>query len=67
MTSEERAAKGILSLPGTLAEALYELKRNPLIKKALGEHIYNEFVTAKDKEWDKYRTQVTSWEIENYL
>ena len=67
MTSEERKAKGILSLPGTLAEALYELKKNPLIKKALGEHIFNEFVTAKDKEWDEYRTQVTSWEIENYL
>ena len=67
MTSEERKAKGILSLPGTLAEALYEMKKNPLIKKALGEHIYNEFVTAKDKEWDEYRTQVTSWEIENYL
>ena len=67
MTSEERKAKGILSLPGTLAEALYEMKKNPLIKKALGEHIFNEFVTAKDKEWDEYRTQVTSWEIENYL
>ena len=67
MTKEERKAKGILSLPGTLAEALYELKKNPLIKKALGEHIYNEFVSSKEKEWDEYRTQVTCWEIENYL
>ena len=50
MTKEERKAKGILSLPGTLAEALYELKKNPLIKKALGEHIYNEFVSSKEKE-----------------
>ncbi len=67
MTPDERNSKGILSLPGSLCEALYELKRNPLIKKALGEHIYTEFVTAKEKEWDEYRTQVTPWEIENYL
>lgn len=67
MTTEEREEKGIISLPGSLEEALWELKRNPLIKKALGEHIYNEFVTAKEKEWDKYRTQVSEWEIDNYL
>ena len=67
MTSDERKEKGIISLPGSLEEALWELKRNPLIKKALGEHIYNEFVTAKEKEWDDYRTKVSEWEIENYL
>lgn len=67
MSPEEREQKGIVSLPGTLNEALYELKRNQLIKKALGEHIFNEFVTAKEKEWNDYRIQVTQWEIENYL
>ncbi len=67
MTNAEREEKGIVSLPGSLEEALYELKHNPIIKKALGEHIYNEFVSAKEKEWDEYRTQVSEWEIENYL
>ena len=67
MTKEEREQKGILSLPGSLEEALIEFKRNSLVKRALGEHIYNEFVASKEKEWDEYRTQVTEWEIDNYL
>ena len=67
MSKEERIEKGIISLPGSLEEALWELKRNDIVKKALGEHIYNEFLTAKEKEWDNYRTQISAWEIENYL
>ena len=67
MSKEERIEKGIHSLPGSLEEALWELKRNNIVKKALGEHIYNEFLTAKEKEWDNYRTQISAWEVENYL
>ncbi len=67
MSQKEREEKGIMSLPGTLHEALYELKKNPLIKKDLSEHIYIEFLISKEKEWDDYRTKVTEWEIENYL
>ena len=67
MSKEERAEKGIHSLPGSLEEALWEFKRNDIVKKALGEHIYNEFLTAKEKEWDNYRTQISTWEVENYL
>ena len=67
MSKEERESKGIVSLPGSLDEALWEFKRNSIVKKALGEHIYNEFLLAKEKEWDEYRTKVSEWEIENYL
>ena len=42
--------------------------RNSLIaKKALGEHIVEEFVTAKDIEWDSFRTYVSQWELDKYL
>ena len=54
-------------MPGALNEAIYLMKRNELVKKALGEHIYNEFVSSKEKEWDDYRTKVSRWEIDNYL
>ena len=67
MCAKERAEKGIASLPGALNEAIYLMKRNELVKKALGEHIYNEFVSSKEKEWDDYRTKVSRWEIDNYL
>ena len=48
-------------------EALALMKKSKIVKKALGEHIFNEFVTAKEIEWDKYRTAVTPWEISQYL
>lgn len=67
MSDKERKAAGIMSLPGSLNEALYALKKNEMAKKALGEHIFNEFVSSKEKEWDQYRINVSQWEIERYL
>ncbi len=67
MSAKERKEKGIASLPGALNEAIYLMKKNDLVKRALGEHIYNEFVSSKEKEWDDYRTKVSEWEIKNYL
>ena len=43
------------------------MKKSKIVKKALGEHIFNEFVTAKEREWDRYRTNVSPWELEEYL
>ncbi|MEW6243248.1 MAG: type I glutamate--ammonia ligase [Bacillota bacterium] len=67
MTSKERADLGIGSLPGSLGEALDELKQDDVIINALGDHIFSRFVEAKQIEWDIYRTQVHPWEIEQYL
>ncbi len=67
MSAAEMAAENITVLPGSLQEAIEELKANPLGKDALGPHIYEKYIEAKDKEWDSYRTSVTEWELENYL
>ena len=67
MTAAERRDLGIESLPGDLREALTELARDEVIREALGEHIYERFVEAKQKEWDEYRVQVHPWEVEQYL
>lgn len=67
MSAEERAALGIESLPKTLGDALIELAANNVIRKALGEHIYEHFMEAKTIEWTLYRTQVHQWEVDNYL
>ncbi len=67
MTNEEREIEGIQSLPGNLGEALDELKNSKLVKEALGAHIYDKFIEAKSDEWNKYSTQVSEWEIEEYL
>jgi glutamine synthetase len=54
-------------LPGTLGEALRELTANTVIRDALGEHVYQAFVRAKQAEWDDYRIRVTEWELARYL
>jgi glutamine synthetase len=54
-------------LPASLGEALGELKRDSVVQDALGEHVYQRFLEAKQAEWDDYRKQVTPWELEHYL
>ncbi len=67
MNAEQRVKNGIVSLPGSLEEALAELENNEVMKNALGEHIFNCFIEAKQMEWDRYRIQVNQWELDNYL
>lgn len=67
MTPDEKEVAGIPSLPGTLAEALDELEASPIAKETLGNHIFEKYIGGKRKEWDNYRTAITSWELENYL
>jgi len=67
MTDSERRELGITSLPGSLEEALDELSKDEIIKSALGEHIFEYFVSAKRIEAEVYRTQVYPWELEQYL
>ncbi len=50
-----------------LAEAVEELKNNPLILDALGDHISRSFIEAKEIEIATYISQVTDWEINQYL
>lgn len=67
MTAEERTRAGILSLPGSILEAVDELSRDEVVRGTLGEHIFSHFVEAKMIEWDVYRTQVHQWELDQYL
>ena len=67
MDAQTREAKGITSLPGTLHEAVKEMKADELICETLGEHVVTQYAAGKEKEWDAYRTHVSSWEIERYL
>jgi len=67
LTEKERKKMKIDSLPGSLEEALDLLEKSTVAKEALGEHIFNEFISAKKREWDSYRTAVTQWELDTYL
>lgn len=67
MGIEERGNRNIGALPGSLGEALEELKKDEVVKGALGEHIFERFVSTKSEEWDDYRIHVTRWELDRYL
>ncbi|MBQ1251849.1 MAG: type I glutamate--ammonia ligase [Firmicutes bacterium] len=67
LSSSERKKLNIEKLPGTLGEALKELKADPVITAALGDHVTNCFIEAKQMEYKAFRCRVTPWEIEQYL
>jgi glutamine synthetase len=67
LTPEERREQGIVSLPETLGEAIDELAGSELMRRALGDHIFDAYVKLKRKEWDEYRVQLTQWELDRYL
>ncbi|HEU5211641.1 MAG TPA: glutamine synthetase family protein [Gaiellaceae bacterium] len=67
LTAEQRRERGIVALPETLGEAIDELSRSELVRKAFGPHIFDRYVELKRQEWDDYRVQLTDWEMQRYL
>jgi glutamine synthetase len=67
LTAEERRERGIVSLPETLGEAIDEFAASDLMRRAFGDHIFDNYVKLKRREWDDYRVQLTQWELDRYL
>jgi glutamine synthetase len=67
MSFREKRRLRIDDLPHDLNEALDELEKDDVITAALGKHITSNFVEAKRQEWREYITQVSAWELDNYL
>jgi len=60
-------SRSLQTLPGSLGEALEALKQDEVVQSALGPHIFERYVEAKQQEWDEYRLHVTQWELDRYL
>jgi len=67
LNAEEKVKEGITSLPGSLIEAIGLTEESELVREALGDHVFNNFITSKKVEWDNYRVSVTEWELKAYL
>jgi glutamine synthetase len=67
MGPAEREKRGIRQLPGSLLEALQLTEKSKIVREALGDHVFNHFLENKRLEWDHYRIQITSYELEKYL
>ncbi|MDE6212753.1 MAG: glutamine synthetase, partial [Lachnospiraceae bacterium] len=67
LSADERQARGIEELPGTLMEAVSSMEKDAFMRETLGDHIFEKYITLKKEEWNRYRRQVTDWEISEYL
>ncbi len=67
MSHREKRRLRIDDLPHDLNEACDELEKDQVILDAMGDHVSRHFLHAKREEWREYITQVTQWELDNYL
>lgn len=54
-------------LPTTLKEAICELEKDTFIQEVMGKELCKHYVELKKAEWQDYTSQVTEWEIAQYL
>ncbi|WP_406660643.1 type I glutamate--ammonia ligase [Methanolobus sp. ZRKC3] len=67
LTEEDRIERGIDSLPGNLKEAIDCMTDSVFVKEVLGNHAFENYLEAKNSEWNNYKAQVHQWELDTYL
>ncbi|HKM50026.1 MAG TPA: glutamine synthetase family protein [Candidatus Bathyarchaeia archaeon] len=77
MSKERIKELELATLPSSLGDAINELKKDEVVKEALGEYCYQRFAKLKESEWKEYlaeieRTgdpgiQISEWELNRYL
>ena len=67
MSEQERRERKLEELPSTLIEAVSCMETDAFMRETLGEHAFGKYIALKKEEWNRYRSQVTDWEISEYL
>lgn len=67
MSQREKRRLKIRQLPANLSEALDQLEKDHVVREAMGDHIYENYLAAKRQEWADYISHVHPWEQERYL
>ncbi|WP_094227248.1 type I glutamate--ammonia ligase [Methanolobus psychrotolerans] len=67
LTDAEKQARGIESLPGSLKEAIDLMAGSEFVKNVVGDHVFTNYLKAKNAQWDEYKAQVHQWELDTYL
>jgi glutamine synthetase len=67
MDRVELAELNLQQLPMSLGEAVEALNQDTFVKEILGKRIAKTYIKSKRKEWNVYNTQVTQWELDQYL
>ncbi|XVH32974.1 type I glutamate--ammonia ligase [Haloferacaceae archaeon DSL9] len=64
---EKREEYGIDTLPTDLGDAVGALEADERIMDALGPHVTEKFIEAKNHEFKDYLVEVSRWEVDRYL
>jgi len=67
MSEKDRKKAGIESLPDDLYDAIRITEESALVRKALGDKVFEYFIRNKKDEWNEYKKQVTKHELDRYL
>ena len=67
MSHDERRKLGVQSLPRDLNEAIKLAEGSDLLVGCLGEEVLGKLIENKREEWERYRSQVTDYELNSYL
>jgi len=67
MSEEERQAAGIGTLPENLHDATLLAEKSEVLRKTLGDHVFTKLIQNKKVEWNRFKAQVTQWELDQYL
>ena len=67
MSDAEKETLNIAHMPESLKEAIEAFEADEFVQEVLGSHICKKLLQMKKKEWETYRSQVTNWELEEYL
>ena len=67
MSPQVRAKRGIAMLPGSLPEAIELAQGSKLLRRALGDHVFESFIQNKRIESDRFQKTVTDYELKTYL
>jgi glutamine synthetase len=66
-SGQDSGPSDVPPLPRNLGEALEALEWDPVVRGALGQHIYELLLANQEREWDGYRQQISPWELDRYL
>ena len=67
MSNAERQEMGIESLPDSLYSAVIQMEEGKIVRETFGDELFKKYIANKKAEWERYRVQVTDYELREYL
>lgn len=67
LSEQERAARNIRRLPGTLREALDNLEQDAVLTGALGPLLTRSFLAVKRQEWESFDKEDVAFEVKHHF